>query len=88
MKQSLWSGQYYPVLSFDDAEKTYTYLDDENYPEGKKVLEIISEFFIRNTKEQFNFHVIITSTSSAHVRRFLRDIDGRAEVLVIGDLVI
>ena len=86
MKRSLWSGQYYPVLSIDDAEKMYTYLDDENYPEGKKVLEIIREFFIKNTKEQENFHVIVTSTSSVHVRRFLRDIDGRAEVLVIGDL--
>ena len=30
--------------------------------------------------------MVITSTSSVHVRRFLRDIDVRAEVLVIGDL--
>ena len=25
MKQSVWSGQYYPVLSFDDAEKMYLF---------------------------------------------------------------
>ena len=81
MKQSLWSGQYYPVLSFDDAEKIYTSLNDENYPKGKKMLEII---LFKNTKEQENLYVIVTSTSSVHVRRFLRDIDGRAEVLVIG----
>ena len=86
MKHSLWSGQYYPVLSFDDVEKMYSYLDNDNYPEGKKVLEIIREFFVKNTKEQENFHIVVTSTSSVHVRRFLRDIDGRAEVLVIGDL--
>ena len=36
--------RYYPVLSFDDVEKMYSYLDNDNYPEGKKVLEIIREF--------------------------------------------
>ena len=61
-------------------------MDDDTYPEGKKVLEIITEFFVKNTKEQKNFHVVVTSTSSDHVRRFLRDIYGRAEVIVIGDL--
>ena len=30
--------------------------------------------------------MIVTLISLLHVRRFLRDIDGRAEVLVIGDL--
>ena len=53
-------------------------LDDD--PEGKKVLEIVKFFF----KEQRNFHVVVTATSSVHVRRFLRDIDRRAEVIVIG----
>ena len=38
MRQSVWSGQYFPILSFDDAEKVNTYLDDNKYPEGKKVL--------------------------------------------------
>ena len=84
MKQSLWSGQYHPVLSFGDAATVYTYLD--THPEGMKLLEILREFLVKNTKEQKNFHVLVTSTSSVHVRRFLRDIDGRAEVLVIGDL--
>ena len=37
MKEGLWSGQYYPVLSVDDAEKMYKYLDD-TYPEGKMAL--------------------------------------------------
>ena len=40
---------------------------------------------IKNTKQR-NFHVVVTATSLVHVRRFLRDIDGRAEVIVIGDL--
>ena len=35
MKQSVLSGQYFPILSFD-AEKMYTYLDDDKYPEGEK----------------------------------------------------
>lgn len=39
MKQSLWSGEYNPVLSFDDAEKMYSNLDDDIYPEGKRVLK-------------------------------------------------
>ena len=42
--------------------------------------------FVKNTKEQENFHIVVTSTSLVHVLRFLKDIDGRAEVLVIGDL--
>lgn len=84
MKQSLWSGTYYPILLFDDAERMYKYLDDDC--EGRHVLEVVREFFVKNTKEQQNFHILITSTSSVHVRRFLRYIDSRAEVVVIGDL--
>ena len=34
------------MLSFDDAENMYTYLHDEDYPEGKKVLEIVRNFLV------------------------------------------
>ena len=78
MKQSLWSGQYHPVLSFDDAEKMYTYLGDEDYPEGNKVLEIVRNFLV-NT----NSHVIISSTN---VHQFLKDMKQRLEIIMVGDL--
>ena len=78
MKQSLWSGQYYPVLSFDDAEKMYSYLDNDNYPEGKKVLESLHNFLITT-----NSHVIVSSTNVHH---FLKDMKRRPKIMVIGDL--
>ena len=78
MKQSLWSGQHYPVLSFDDAEKMYMYLDDDNYPEGKKVFKILRNFLVAT-----NSHVIISSTN---VHRFLKDMKQRPKIIVIGDL--
>ena len=78
MKQGLWSEQYYPVLSFDDAEKMYSYLDDDNYPEGKKVLKSLHNFLITT-----NSHVIISSTN---VHQFLKDMKQRPKIMVIGDL--
>ena len=78
MKQSLWSEQHYPVLLFDDAEKMYTCLDDENYPEGKEVLEILHNFLVTT-----NSHVIISSTNVHH---FLKDMKQRPKIIVIGDL--
>lgn len=39
--------------------------------------------FVKNTKEQKNFH---GTDLNEHVRQFLRDIDGGGEVIVIGDL--
>ena len=44
----------------------------------------LGNFFVKNTKEQRNFHVLVTATSSVHIRRFLRDIDSQAEVAVMG----
>ena len=78
MKQSLWSEQHYPVLLFDDAEKMCTCLDDENYPEGKEVLEILHNFLVTT-----NSRVIISSTNMHH---FLKDMKQRPKIIVIGDL--
>ena len=60
MRRLWWrKGDYTPILSFDDAEKMYTYLDDPNDPEGQGILELLREFFfIKHTKEQQNFHVL------------------------------